>query len=173
VPSVLITIDGDPIIEDVKGEKFDYVVNTPFFIVKKKKKYFIKGGKFWYVSEDVTKGYEEAKKVPKDVESFANKNLPESELDSASAKLETAPELIVVTKPSELVATDGKPRGDRRNFRGCACADIRFHLQARGRRATHTVGGFRNTVGAVVETEGRCGVGGTQYRHAGTVVETR
>ena len=108
-PSVLITIDGDPIINEVKGEKFDYVVNTPFFIVKKKKKYFIKGGKFWYVSEDATKGYEETTKVPNDIEDFAEKNLPETKLDSASANMDKAPELIVVTKPSELVATDGKP----------------------------------------------------------------
>ncbi len=108
-PSMLITIDGDPIINEVKGEKFDYVVNTPFFIVKKKKKYFIKGGKFWYVSQDVTKGYEETTKVPKDIEEFANKNLPENELDSISENMDKAPELIVVTKPSELISTDGKP----------------------------------------------------------------
>ncbi|NPA35926.1 MAG: hypothetical protein GXO47_03650 [Chlorobi bacterium] len=108
-PSVLITIDGDPIIDEVKGEKFEYVVNTPFFIVKKKKKYFIKGGKFWYISDNVTQGYEHTAKVPNDIKEFAQKNLPENKLDSASAKLDKAPELIVVTKPSELVATDGKP----------------------------------------------------------------
>ncbi len=107
-PSVMITIDGDPIIDEVKGEKFEYVVNTPFFIVKKKKKYYIKGGKFWYVSKDVTKGYEETTKVPNDIEDFAKKNLPENELDSIAESLDEAPEIIVVTKPSELVSTDGK-----------------------------------------------------------------
>ncbi len=108
-PAVLITIDGDPIIKEVKGEKFDYVVNTPFFIVKKRKDYFIKGGKFWYESDNVSKGYKETTKVPKDIKEFANKNLPKNELDSTSANMDKAPELIVVTKPSELITTDGKP----------------------------------------------------------------
>ena len=108
-PSVLITIDGDPILKEIEGESFEYVVNTAFFIVKKKKKYFIKGGKYWYRSDNVTKGYAETTKVPSDVEKFAEKNLKKNELDSVSEKLDKAPEVIVVTKPSELIATDGKP----------------------------------------------------------------
>lgn len=107
-PAVLLSIDGDPIIDEVEGEKFEYVVNTPFFIVKKKKDYFIKGGKFWHVSKDVATGYKETTKVPNDIEEFAKKNLPDNQLDSIAESLDMAPELIVVTKPSELVATDGK-----------------------------------------------------------------
>jgi hypothetical protein len=108
-PAVLITIDGDPIIKDIQGQKFDYVVNTPFFIVKKGNNYYIKGGKFWYESGNLTSGYKETKKVPSDINKFAEENMPETELDSISEKMETAPELIVVTKPSELISTDGKP----------------------------------------------------------------
>jgi len=108
-PSVLITIDGDPIIKEVQGEKFDYVVNTAFFIVKKKKDYFIKGGKFWYKSDNVTKGYTETTRIPSDVKKFAEANLKKNELDSVSEEMDKAPELIVVTKPSELISTDGKP----------------------------------------------------------------
>ena len=108
-PAVLITIDGDPIIKDVQGQKFDYVVNTPFFIVEKKNKYYIKGGKFWYVSGEITSGYEETEKVPSDIKKFAEENLSENELDSISENMEKAPEVIVVTKPSELISTDGKP----------------------------------------------------------------
>jgi hypothetical protein len=108
-PAVLITIDGDPIIKDVQGQKFEYVVNTPFFIVKKSNKYYIKGGKFWYESSNVTSGYKEAKKVPSDIEKFAKENLPKNELDSASKEMKVAPEIIVATKPSELISTDGKP----------------------------------------------------------------
>ncbi len=107
-PAVLITIDGDPIIKEIDGQSFDYVVNTPFFIVKKKNTYFIKGGRFWYESKELTKGYQEATKVPSDISKFAEENMQDTELDSISESMDKAPELIVVTKPSELVTTDGK-----------------------------------------------------------------
>ncbi len=108
-PAVLIMIDGDPIIKDVDGQKFQYVVNTPFFIVKKKKDYYIKGGKFWYVSKDLTSGYKETTKVPSDIEKFAKENMPETEQDSITEKMTKAPEIIVATKPSELISTGGEP----------------------------------------------------------------
>jgi hypothetical protein len=108
-PAVLVSIDGDPIEKEVEGAGFEYVVNTPFFIVKKGSTYYIKGGKFWYSSNMVSSGYTEAKKVPSDIEKFAADNLPESELDSISQTITEAPALIVTTKPSELVMTDGEP----------------------------------------------------------------
>ena len=109
-PSVLISIDGDPKLKEVEGAGFEYVVNTPFFIVKdSKSKYYIKGGKFWYVSSNVSSGYKHTEKVPSDIEKFATDNLPKEELDSISQSITEAPELIVVTKPSELISTDGEP----------------------------------------------------------------
>lgn len=109
-PAVLISIDGEPIIKEIQGQKFDYVVNTPFFIVKKRHKYYIKGGKFWYESSQLTSGYKPVTKVPSDIKKFADENMPETDLDSISEKMKTAPEIIVVTKPSELISTEGKPK---------------------------------------------------------------
>ncbi len=108
-PSVLVSIDGDPILKELEGAGFEYVVNTPFFIVKKGSSYYIKGGKFWYSSSSLSTGYQETKKVPSDIEKFANDNLPDDELDSISEAITEAPDLIVVTSPSELVMTDGAP----------------------------------------------------------------
>lgn len=108
-PSVLISIDGDPIFKEVEAAGFEYVLNTPFFIVKKRGKYYIKGGKFWYASANATSGYSETKNVPSEIEKFAKDNLTESDLDSISESITEAPALIVVTRPSELVMTDGKP----------------------------------------------------------------
>lgn len=109
-PSVLISIDGEPKLKKVEGANFEYVANTPFFIVKdSKSNYYIKGGKFWYVSQKVSSAYEETKKVPSDIEKFANENIQAEELDSVSKSITEAPELIVVTKPSEVITTDGDP----------------------------------------------------------------
>ncbi len=109
-PAVLVTIDGDPILKSVSGQKFEYVVNTPFFIVKKKHDYYIKGGKFWYKSKDVLSGYKNTDKVPSDIVKFAEQNMPETKEDSITKNMKTAPEIIVSTKPAELVSTDGEPK---------------------------------------------------------------
>ncbi|MCF6169970.1 MAG: hypothetical protein L3J66_03220 [Bacteroidales bacterium] len=109
-PSVLISIDGEAKLKEIEGAGFKYVVNTPFFIVKDSKgKYYIKGGKFWYVSNQVSSGYKHTEKVPSDIEKFAAGNLQDGEMDSISMSITEAPELIVVTKASELVSTDGEP----------------------------------------------------------------
>jgi len=60
-PDVLISIDGEPKLKTDEDSKLEYVLNTPFFIVKdpKKDNYYIRDGKFWYVSEEITKRWQE------------------------------------------------------------------------------------------------------------------
>lgn len=110
-PTTLITIDGDPIVKEIENSEFEYVVNTPFFLVREKGKstYYIKGGKFWYESNEITKGWNETKNVPSDINKLAEDNLPKEEPDSVSASITEAPALIVVTKPSEIILSDGDP----------------------------------------------------------------
>ncbi len=110
-PAVLISIDGEPKLKTDEDSKLEYVVNTPFFIVKDPKKniYYIRDGKFWYVSEEVTKGWEETEKVPSKIEKFAKESREGEELDSLALSITEAPDVIVVTKPSELISTDGEP----------------------------------------------------------------
>lgn len=110
-PAILISIDGDPITKEIDNSKLEYVVNTAFFIVREKNKnpYFIKGGKFWYSSDDILTGWQETQKVPSDIEKLAKDNLPEEEPDSISASYTEAPDLIIVTEPAELILCDGEP----------------------------------------------------------------
>lgn len=110
-PVSLISIDGDPIMKDIENSELEYVINTAFFIVREKGKsqYYINGGKFWYVSKDIIAGWEETKSVPSDIKKLAEDNLTDEEPDSISASITEAPELIVVTKPSEVIITDGDP----------------------------------------------------------------
>ncbi|NOX64982.1 MAG: carbohydrate-binding family V/XII, partial [Chlorobi bacterium] len=111
IPSSLISIDGDPIMKDVKDSGLEYVVNTAFFIVREKGKstYYIKGGKFWYQSDDITSNWKATEKVPKDIMKFAEENIEATKPDSISASITESPALVVVTKPSELIQTDGEP----------------------------------------------------------------
>jgi len=109
--TTLISIDGEPIIKKIENPEIEYVMNTPFFIVKEKGKstYYIKGGKFWYQSEKITDGWKPTEKVPSHILKFATDNAEETTLDSISASITEPPNLIVVTKPSELIQTDGEP----------------------------------------------------------------
>jgi len=110
IPAVLLMIDGDPIIKTDEKEKIDYVVNTPFFIVKDPKKddYYINGGPFWYTSKEITTGWEETKKVPSKVKKFAESQNTSEGTDSVANSYTEAPEMIVETKAAELVIVDGK-----------------------------------------------------------------
>lgn len=110
-PVTLISIDGDPKFKEIENSGLEYVANTAFFIVREKGKsqYYIRGGKFWYTSKDIIAGWEETSSVPSDIKKLAEDNLTDEEPDSISASITEAPELIVVTKPSEVITTDGDP----------------------------------------------------------------
>lgn len=109
-PAVLVMIDGDPILKKDEDSGLEYVVNTPFFIVKDTKKgnYYINGGPFWYTSKEILSGWEETKKPPSKVKKFAEKYTEGKETDSVAQSYTEAPGLIVETKAAELVQVDGE-----------------------------------------------------------------
>ncbi len=114
VPAVLILIDGEPIIRDIEDGKYEYVVNTPFFIVKEKNgaAYYLKGGEYWYSSGKITSGWEPASKVPKNIIKLAEQVVDQpdsSETGSGNPEGSGPPAIIVRTIPAELILTNGDP----------------------------------------------------------------
>jgi hypothetical protein len=135
-PAVLVVIDGDPIITDLEGFDLKYVANSPFFIVQdpKSKVYYLKGGEYWYTAKDLmgewtttTKFSSEVEKVVKAVDEEEKKQAAEMAAEetadtgnqadqAAPAEPEEdpgeagVPEIIVRTKPAELVQIDGEPQ---------------------------------------------------------------
>ena len=108
-PAVLVMIDGEPRFKKDEESGLEYVVNTPFFLVKDAKSdYYINGGKFWYSSKEATKGYTEAENVPSNVKGFAEKNQKETASDSVADTYDKAPDVLVETKASELIIVDGE-----------------------------------------------------------------
>lgn len=108
-PTVLVVIDGDPILKEVEKSKLESVVNTPFLILKKKDTYYLKGGEYWYVSKTlVSKNWAVEKKVPSDVEKVANNMMEEEENPNVEVDNNEIPDLIVTTKPSEIITSNGK-----------------------------------------------------------------
>ncbi len=111
--AVLVMIDGEPQLHDVENSDLRYVINTSFFIVQDPDNgaYYLKGGKFWYTSRKVTGGWAGTDAVPANVRQLASQVVDETEggADSAMAAIDTAPEIIVATRSSELILTDGEP----------------------------------------------------------------
>ena len=107
-PTVLVSIDGDPKFKTVEGKSIEYVVNTPFFIVKRKDYYYLKGADFWYKTKDLLSGtWKTTTSVPSDVENLADKNASSQQNPQKDQTDGKAPKLIVVTKPSELIVSKG------------------------------------------------------------------
>jgi hypothetical protein len=112
-PTVLITIDGDPVLKEMTNSSYKYVVNTPFFILSDTKTgtNYLKGGKWWYSSTSLTSGWKSIDNVPSEVTKIADQAFTsvESETDSASLELKEPPKVILTTKPAELIQSDGEP----------------------------------------------------------------
>lgn len=108
VPTVLVSIDGDPKLKAVENTKLSEVVNTPFFIIKKKDTYYMQGGTNWFKSDSLlTNDWEQTTFIPSDIRKYAKTKM--DEVDTSPSKDEEVPKLIIATKPSELVITDAEP----------------------------------------------------------------
>jgi hypothetical protein len=118
-PTTLVTIDGEPALEDVEKD-IKAVVNTMFFIVydTKSKTYYLRGGQFWYSTKDLEGEWRSIDAPPKNITDLAEKVNPmtEDEIKQAQAAMDSAgfspsdvPDVIMAEEPSELVLSDGKP----------------------------------------------------------------
>ncbi len=111
-PTVLVSIDGDPIFKEDGESSLSYVVNSPFFLVKdgKSNALYLKGGKFWYTAATVSSQWKATSNIPRNIAQFEEKNRPnETAVDSAAAEMKSPPELLVSTTSAELVLIDGEP----------------------------------------------------------------
>lgn len=107
-PTVLVSIDGEPKFKTVDGKKIEYIVNTPFFIVKKKNTFYLKGDHFWYKTEDLySNEWKTTKSVPSDIENLADKNVSSQQNPEIEEGDSNPPKLIITTKAAELVVTKG------------------------------------------------------------------
>jgi hypothetical protein len=114
-PAVLVSIDGEPKIEELPGQtgqkyKAKYVVNTPFpilFDTRGKLFYLFGGGDVWFRAREVMGPWEFSRAVPATIKYL----IPEEERfkETSVDSVEDLPKIIVVTEPSELIQFAGEP----------------------------------------------------------------
>ncbi|MCK4915763.1 MAG: hypothetical protein KAS89_06305, partial [Candidatus Eisenbacteria sp.] len=118
-PTVLVMIDGDPILADLDYEGLKYVANSPFYILQDPGtgNYFLKGGDYWYIAPDLTSDWVVVEKLPGKVADVAKevaKQEQEAEQDQEATPEDDegeqpAPKIVVRTKPAELIQINGEP----------------------------------------------------------------
>ena len=131
-PAVLVVIDGEPMLREIENTKYKYVMNTPFFVVQdpSSKRYYLKGGEYWYASQEIKNGWAVMENPPKEIVEIAEKHVQKAEETApekgapdkeASEKASTesaaaenpaqkiVPKIIVATEPAALIQTNGKP----------------------------------------------------------------
>lgn len=119
-PSILLYIDGDPILETRKGSdpagdpvyaaqapEVEHVVNTPYFLVRPKGgTYWLYGSGLWYSAAKVEGPWKHEQKAPAYLERMA------AEVDSSytgERQHDVIPEVVVRTKSAVLLDLNGAP----------------------------------------------------------------
>jgi hypothetical protein len=108
-PAVLITIDGNPKIEDIENSDLQQVVNTPYFIIfnPRTREYWLYGDGMWFVTTDAIKGrWTYVGNPPVKVKEL----IDEQDEEANQGKPAVIPEIVVRTTPAELIVIEGEPQ---------------------------------------------------------------
>ncbi len=113
-PSVLIIIDGEPVIRDIDSTNLKRVINSAFIIFQDKanNQFYLFGGEdAWFTSADLRKSWSLTTVLPADLQKLmdANKENAQKAATVNVTDKDSIPEIIVVTEPSELIQTGGEP----------------------------------------------------------------
>lgn len=112
-PTTLVLIEGEPKLQMDDKLKMQTVVNTPFLIVQSNedKKYYLLGGKFWYVSSSLKDGWKSTTQLPNSIKQL-DKQVKEQEKKTASTSAteedKTPREIMISTEPAELIQSNGE-----------------------------------------------------------------
>ncbi len=115
-PAVLVSLDGEPRLQKEEGSNLQRVINTPFTILylpSKKTYYLYADTDTWYAAKDIHGDWAVTRNVPNEVASRAPKAEDEPDAEERKAEDEEEPgpppKIIVVTEPTELIVSTGKP----------------------------------------------------------------
>ncbi len=102
-PALLVSIDGEPVFEEIDGSKYERVVNSVFLIVKDGSAlYLYVGSNAWYQAQDIEGPWQVTADVPADVKSLVE--VAEGEVADLSDT-----RIIIATEPTELLVSAGPP----------------------------------------------------------------
>jgi hypothetical protein len=113
-PAILLSYDGTPRPMPVRDWRLERVVNTPFLVVRDPSaaNFYLQGGDHWFAAPTATGPWASVASVPTEVAAYAAQQERNAAADSLAAlgfQDDRIPKIVVATKPSELIVTDGPP----------------------------------------------------------------
>lgn len=113
-PAVLLAVDGEPVLAEIKDTKLKFIVNTQWavFLDSSKSQYYLLAGPRWLTAPDLHGPWSAATVLPKDMEKLPKdpqwadlkKMIPLSAHSTAPI-----PKVFYSTVPAEVILFDGKP----------------------------------------------------------------
>ncbi|MGI9627928.1 MAG: carbohydrate-binding family V/XII [Longimicrobiales bacterium] len=112
-PTLLVSIDGDPIFQEIEDSGVDRIVNTPFTILRTNGGlYLFASEEQWYRAAAVDGPWELTDDVPSEVAAMAP-SPPEDPVDPPAdepeAETGAPPTIVIAHEATELIVTDGEP----------------------------------------------------------------
>ena len=113
-PSILLSVDGEPVLSDVPKTNLKFVVNTqwPLFFDSENSSYYIPVGQQWLTASSLEGQWSPTKKLPRDMP-----KVPQDKQWSALKKIipppaksgGVTPAVFYSDKPAEVILFDGQP----------------------------------------------------------------
>jgi hypothetical protein len=113
-PSILLSVDGEPVLSEIPKTNLKFVVNTqwPLFFDGENSSYYVPVGQQWLTSNSLDGQWSPTKKLPRDMS-----RVPEDKQWSALKKVipppaksgEVTPAVFYSDKPAEVILFDGQP----------------------------------------------------------------
>lgn len=113
-PAMLVQVDGDPVLAEIKDTKMQFIVNTnwPIFFDKSHSNYYLFTGKRWLAAPSLNGSWLTTTTLPKDMSKVA-KDPQWSGLAKAISPTATdvgaAPTVFYSTGPAEVILFQGQP----------------------------------------------------------------
>jgi Cu/Ag efflux protein CusF len=103
--SVLLLFDGDPVFRAIENSTWERALNTPFALVRdtRSRVCYLTSGPQWYTARDPLGPWTPTSSPPADLVA----NMPKD--DSGEPAPKVPPRIVVATRPTELIVSDGPP----------------------------------------------------------------
>ncbi len=108
-PSLLVAVDGEPVVRDDKSLGLPRVVNTPFVVVRQGEKFYLYANEKWFAADSLKGDWQLEKSPSKELQAIGAK-LKAADEKAGDNKIssDVTPEIVVSTVPTELIQTNGK-----------------------------------------------------------------
>ena len=114
-PALLISMDGEPVLREIENSPYQAVINTPYPLIFDGQQYYLNAAKdVWYRAGNATGPYQFEARPPAEIASMVNAEdqdeqgtAPTDPQQVETITAANAPEIVVSTKPAELIVTEG------------------------------------------------------------------